>query len=53
MTKRRYELLKKNVHFNNYKDIPKDCSNHSYKIKPLIDVSNKNFQQFGYFSHFY
>lgn len=53
MSRNRYKDIKKYLHFNNNNDIPDGCTDRCYKIRPLVDLFNKNFQQFGYFGCHY
>ncbi|MEL7309239.1 MAG: hypothetical protein AAGK05_16205 [Pseudomonadota bacterium] len=53
MSKNRYKSIKKYLHFNDNSCIPQNCTDRCYKIKPIYDICNSNFQQFGYFSNVY
>ena len=53
MSKNRFMALKKYFHLNNNREIPENCKNRYFKIRPLIEKMNKNFLQFGYFSDKY
>ena len=49
MSKNRYKEIKKYLHFNDNSNIPDGCDDRCYKIRPLVDLFNRNYQQFGYF----
>ena len=53
MSKNRFMALKKYFHLNNNLEIPENCKDRCFKIRPLIEKMNKNFLQFGYFSDKY
>ena len=53
MTQTKFVMLKKYLHFNNNFEIPENCQDRCYKLKPLFDILNNNFRQFGYFSEEY
>ena len=53
ITKNRFKEIKKYLHFNNNDAIPENCQDRCYKIRPLLDIFNENFQQFGYFGSRY
>lgn len=50
MARNRYFEIKRNIHFNNNDKISKDSPDRIFKIRPLIEHLNKNFQRFGIFS---
>ena len=45
--------LKKYFPLNNNLEIPENCKDRCFKIRPLIEKMNENFLQFGYFSSKY
>ncbi len=49
MTKNRYKEIKKCLHFNDNSKIPDKCEDKCYKIRPILDICNHNFNMFGYF----
>ena len=53
MSKNRFMALKKYFHLNNKLEIPENCKDRCFKIRPLIEKMNKKFLQFGYFSDKY
>ena len=53
MSKNRFMALKKYFHLNNNLEIPENCMDRCFKIRPLIEKMNKNFLQFGYYSDKY
>ena len=53
MSKNRFMALKKYFHLNNNLEIPENCKDRCFKIRPLIDKMNENFMQLGFFSDKY
>ena len=49
MTKNRFLDLKASLHLNDNSCIPENCQDKMYKIRPLLEKMNSNFQQFGVF----
>ena len=49
MTKNRFCTLKQFLHFNNNDLISPECTDKLYKIRPLLDLCNRNFQKLGFF----
>ena len=46
MPVRRFEQIKRFLHFNDNEAIPKECPDRLYKIRPLIDLLKEKFRQF-------
>ena len=53
MAEHQFMFLKKHLYFNNNSWIPNDCTDGSYKIRPLLKCLNKNFMQFDYLHNDY
>ena len=53
MPKNKFMTLKKYLHLSDNNEIPVDCSGGCFKIRPLLEIMNRNFMKFGYFTEKY
>lgn len=45
MSRNRFEIILNNLHVNDTSAMPKGCTDKLYKLRPLIDTMNKQFQK--------